>query len=118
MYPMNKSINKWIRMKYGGTDEGRFNCNLCKKYYQFNCTGCPVKNYTSLAWCKNTPYEVWIEHQKHYHGNIVYTACCSVCDDIINSEIEFLKDVKINECAKRRKKNETNDCKKIKRKIK
>lgn len=81
-------------MRYGGIDEGRKSCSLCKEYYYLDCLGCPIRSYTGLCFCKNTPYEKWVEHQKYYHGNSIYKSCCTICDKIIEEEIEFLKKVK------------------------
>lgn len=57
------SIRKWEAIVAGtGTDKGGRNCPLCQMFNRDNkthCVGCPVREHTGLAACRNTPYEPW-----------------------------------------------------------
>jgi len=35
---------------------GYLNCPLCKNYFDNDCNGCPIKEYTGRESCVNTPY--------------------------------------------------------------
>lgn len=56
------SIKKWKEIIDGTVeDNGPDNCPLCKKFYENNCKGCPVKNKTGHSLCNGTPYDLWNE---------------------------------------------------------
>jgi len=94
LYLINKSINKWYKILNGGEDLGKINCPLCKKFYYNLCIDCPIKKYSKLSYCKGTPYEKWINHQKSYHDNNIFRVSCDICNDIAKDEIEFLLMIK------------------------
>ena len=58
---LKESITKW---KFNTQQRYRDNmkisaceCPLCHKYTHSRCKGCPIKIYTGIILCKNTPYE-------------------------------------------------------------
>ncbi len=61
------SIEKWRNIVfYDGVDLGTYNCPLCRTYHEdysesdkYTCTGCPIREYTELAFCSGTPYEFY-----------------------------------------------------------
>jgi hypothetical protein len=57
---LRASVRKWNRIAAGNYySEGPNNCPLCKLYWAKDCAGCPVRQFTRLAYCAGTPYEVW-----------------------------------------------------------
>lgn len=44
-------------------DGGRTTCGLCMLYYDDNCGGCPIAEYTHTEYCHDTPYYEWIENK-------------------------------------------------------
>jgi hypothetical protein len=56
------SIAKWRAIATGeGYDGGTDNCPLCTKFYDQNCSGCPVAEKTGFILCWKSPYAAWAE---------------------------------------------------------
>lgn len=52
------SIEKWEKIVAGtGLDKGPDNCPLCQLFYQDDCRGCPVYDFTGQIWCRGSPNE-------------------------------------------------------------
>jgi hypothetical protein len=68
---------------------GPSSCALCRKYYEFNCTGCPIKKYSGHEFCINTPFdkiEEWYDSDEEIP--------LDEFEDFVREEIEFLEKVK------------------------
>ena len=54
------SIIKWKKIANGtGVDDGTRNCPCCKLWRNHKCVGCPIKEFTDVSRCDQTPYDVW-----------------------------------------------------------
>ena len=42
---------------------GPITCGLCTKYYNENCTRCPIKKKTNSVLCEGTPHMAFCEHR-------------------------------------------------------
>lgn len=99
------SIKKWENIvKYTtAKDDGIHNCSLCKLYHSVisanylseSCLACPIYNKTNIAFCHETPYQEWSEHQfkEHYNSrkaNYRHSKCKD-CLTLAKEELNFLK---------------------------
>ena len=94
------SIVKWKDICNGiGIDHGARNCPLCALFYSKQCENCPVKLYTGIRSCQNTPYDDWCEHHlntyhhfntEHSNRKVIY---CTKCADLARKEKAFLYNV-------------------------
>ncbi len=93
------SIKKWKEIEVGtGTDEGIFNCPLCKMFrkeqvsFLTSCGNCPVKVKTGENGCEASPYDAWVNHMEEEHeledDNEVH---CPTCKELATEERKFLE---------------------------
>jgi hypothetical protein len=61
------SIAKWTAIANGaGKDDGIMDNPLCRLFYgtyATRCHGCPVREYTGMAYCSSTAYEDWFKNR-------------------------------------------------------
>lgn len=96
------SIEKWEKIVKSTTakDEGIYNCPLCKLFHSINdifesCLDCPIYSKTNVAFCNETPYQKWSDHQQDKHPNSTevnhrYTGCKD-CLTLAKEELKFLR---------------------------
>lgn len=95
------SIKKWERIvrRTDAGDKGTDNCPLCTLFYDDNCAGCPVREFSQVPFCSKTPYEKWINHAES-HMIIKYNGLrwaayriphCPECLRLARAERDFLK---------------------------
>lgn len=64
---IDQSIKKWQGIVFDGKpDRGPLDCPLCQQYHWYACCGCPIKEYTGLSGCVNTPYDNFYQITKHF----------------------------------------------------
>jgi len=87
--------NKWIPALNGCYFNDANDCDCCKSFFSaYGCENCPIKIYTGVNGCKDTPYVGIINHMRCEHRLFRdYESQCSVCDMLIQKEIDFLKEV-------------------------
>ena len=102
------SIKKWHDILHNdGEDKLNANCPLCKEFREGGCVGCPVFEKTKEVACGKTPWTQWREHQEschHYYAN--YKIHCDTCRELAQAELDFLKDLYIEELESTRAKKE------------
>lgn len=92
------SIGKWLKIKQSvkAVDVGADNCSLCVKYFEKECEGCPIYEYTGEEGCADTPYDKWHDHQEDLHdlgdwGDEHHRFVdCDKCAKLANEMLGFL----------------------------
>jgi hypothetical protein len=90
---LKDSIRKWERIVQGtGKDDGTANCPLCVLFFDGDCKGCPVEEWTGLSGCNDSPYSDWNMHQCRHgdYGDFPYSLHCGKCQRLAIKELEFL----------------------------
>ena len=56
---LEKTITRWNDMAYSSSALWDGYCPLCKEFGTdgMNCRGCPIKEYTGVGNCEQTPYK-------------------------------------------------------------
>lgn len=96
---LKASIRKWQSILRGSSyDFGISGCELCTRFRyasSTDCEACPVKQASGRANCANTPYANWYKHQSIYHDRHKFPKFiwlgCNECEQIVLSEIAYLK---------------------------
>jgi len=99
------SIAKWHALAKAIDEEGRYimdggieTCALCQRFHsrEFSgssdgCDGCPIKAYTGLSGCGNTPYE---DYEEFYAYEDVLDPQGEHAIELAQAEAEFLERVR------------------------
>ena len=97
---LKNSIKKWERITNGkGQDDGGYNCSLCQRFKQTECTyndeQCPVTIKTGKVQCEKSPYIAWQNHQESVHKINCHPhriqSGCKGCVKAAKKEVDFLK---------------------------
>ena len=87
---LKESIIKWEGIvNRTKVDRGTKNCVLCKKYYDNDCKGCPIYEFTDFTDCYNTPYWDWVDSTDV--EDIPYENTNDKTQKAAEDELEFLK---------------------------
>lgn len=92
------SIAKWelivqelVKLKQTGVTDptelltgASLTCGMCMLYYSGSCNGCHIADYAGDIYCRNTPYEEYINNDNDIEKAIL----------LAKQEIAFLEDVK------------------------
>jgi hypothetical protein len=103
---LNDSIEHWEdNVYYANYQEfnfvrtGAMSCRCCQYWFEDNCDGCPIKEFTGAIKCRNTPYQKAallystvhksVEEDESIIGNFIlqFRAAAQV-------EVDFLKGVR------------------------
>ena len=96
---LQRITDKSMRVREGGTGD----CPCCIEFYDNDCKGCPIKDYTGKRQCLDTPYVEWMklreakEHHYPYSEDATFTiqepAEVVMFKRIAAKEVKFLEKV-------------------------
>jgi hypothetical protein len=94
------AYQKWVNIAlFDHEDGGSRDCAWCAEYLfngdrEYDCTGCPIREYTGHQHCEESPYRRWTDHYREHHTERPYVnnrrIRCEECQKLANEMVKFI----------------------------